>query len=308
MNFQREKLTVVFFSDRWALFGLHAALASLLANAKKACLNIVVFSDGLTGREKKLLMQTAKKFEGGHSLEIRDLVLFWPDGTPAYLGNMTANARIFLPSLLPDCDRVLYLDSDCIVQRDVGELLEMDGENPLKVVSYAPSEDSKNLAAVRTNVMNPGNLTHIFYSGFFLASLAKWREMGIQQRCLDLLVRLADTISCPDQVVLNIAFHGQWQPLDTSWNIMLWPHQPKVPVAKTEKVIWHLIFVPKPWYPLGRFAHGNFDVWHEWHKKTALARSPLSWIINYLTPRKHYMDFALTTFRLIAARMRKNSQ
>lgn len=298
-----EDLVVVLFSDRWALYGLHAALASLLAHAQSVCLRVIVFSDGLTSREKKLLRKTAGKFNGKHSFEIRDLNLKWPEGTPSFHGNLTTNARIFLPSLLPDCDRILYMDADIIVLRDVGELLQTPVGHPLSVVCYEPPEGHQDFAVIRANATGPGGRpSHMFYAGFFLTSLATWRELDISKRCAELLPRLSGTIKCPDLVVLNIAFHGRWHSLDPSWNTMLWPRQPKISSEKNGKVIWHFLGVPKPWYPLGRFAHGNFEIWNEWHKKTALARSPLSWIINYLTPRRHYMDFALETLRLIAAR------
>ncbi len=311
MDSSRKNLVVVFFSDRWMLYGLHAALASLLAHAKQVRLNVIVFSDGLTKREKKLLEKTAGTFIGGHSFEIRDLQLQWPEGTPTLRGNMTANARIFLPSLLPDQDEIVYLDSDIIVQRDVGELLETGDACPLKAVDFIPDEGHNDFTVLRAHVTAPDNVPRMFNSGVFVASLDKWRILGLQQKCVDLLVRLAKAgcfLDCPDQTILNIVFHGRWQCLDSTWNAVLRPHQPKVVDATDGKKIWHMLSVPKPWYPLGRLAYGNSHIWHAWHKKTALARSPLSWVINYLTPRWHYIAFASTTLRLIFARARGDGQ
>ena len=301
-----KNLTVVFFSDRWMLYGLHAALASLLAHAKRVRLDVIVFSDGLTKREKKLLEKTAAKFQGGHSFEIRDLNLQWPEGTPTLQGNLTALARVCLPSLLPDHDQVLYLDSDLIVQRDVGGLLETGDESPIKVVCE-PSllEGDEDFEVIRANIANPENASRMFNSGVFLASLAQWRGLDVQQRCVDLFARLSGKIRYADQTVLNIVFYWQWHELDSSWQTLLRPDQSKVPGAEARSTIWHFLSAPKPWYPLERFGSENAGIWRAWHKKTALARSPLSWVINYLTPRRMYITFIGTTLRKIAARVRK---
>jgi lipopolysaccharide biosynthesis glycosyltransferase len=306
MNEKHENLTVVFFSDRWMLFGLHAALVSLLSHAKAKPVRVIVFSDKLTDREKKLLRRTVASFESHHTFEIRELSISWPKEIQSFHGNMTANARIFLTTLLPDCDYCLYLDCDVLVLRDVNELCGFYDYHSALMANVATLHEHATDYAPFCEAVAPNQYPlSYFNSGIFFASLTKWRAMQVESCCLSYFRKFKTTrLVCPDQTILNIVLKDCVQKLDDSWNLFLPPQCAPVDSSVFGKTILHFVGLPKPWYPLGCLAHKNFFVWFKWFRQTAIARDPLSLLIQFCTPRKHFICHFLGTIRLIFSRIR----
>jgi len=138
------------------------------------------------------------------------------DGLPAIPGIPRVMwYRVFLPELLPDVDRVLYLDADTIVVDDLRPLWR----EPL-AGAY--------VAAV-TNVLEGGYARHpaelglpagqpYFNSGVLLFNLDEMRRGG----CTDAIVRYArdKRLRWPDQDALNVVLGERCLALHPRWNCM----------------------------------------------------------------------------------------
>lgn len=124
--------------------------------------------------------------------------------------------RILLPELLPEVDRVLYLDIDTIVT---------DRLEPLFAIDLAD-----NLLGAVTNVFmefhraRPGELgidpSEYFNSGVVLFNLTAARASGFTDGLLDLARARGHTFLWPDQDALNLAARGRWERLHPRWNCM----------------------------------------------------------------------------------------
>jgi lipopolysaccharide biosynthesis glycosyltransferase len=126
--------------------------------------------------------------------------------------------RIFLPELLTDIDRVLYLDADTIVVDDLASLWEI----PL---------DNAYLAAV-TNVFQPNHFGRpaqlglpgpnvYFNSGVLLMNLDEMRRDDCTAALRDFALRHSpQTIEWPDQDTLNVVLGRRRVPLHPRWNCM----------------------------------------------------------------------------------------
>jgi lipopolysaccharide biosynthesis glycosyltransferase len=124
--------------------------------------------------------------------------------------------RVFLPELLPDAARVLYVDCDTLAATDLAPLL-------------ASNLGGKALGAVR-NVFDRGQEDHAeriglprrdyFNSGVLLYDLDAWRRDGIGAQVLKLARERAAQLIWPDQDALNWALAGNWTPLPPRWNAM----------------------------------------------------------------------------------------
>ncbi|MCU1427040.1 MAG: LPS:glycosyltransferase [Actinomycetia bacterium] len=123
--------------------------------------------------------------------------------------------RIFLPELLPDVDRVLYLDADTLVVDELDSL-------------FAQPLDDAYVAAV-TNVLEPQFARRplqlglpvtqpYFNSGVLLFNLAAMRAGD----CTARIVRFAreETLLWPDQDALNVVLGGNCVHLHPRWNCM----------------------------------------------------------------------------------------
>lgn len=133
---------------------------------------------------------------------------------PVSFYNAAIYIRLLLPDLVPGGGRILYLDSDILINRPMASLLE----TPL----------AGNLAAAVVD----GGLPHVhamanarlgraagapyFNSGVLMFDLGTWREQGIGPHCIRTAQARQDY--WPDQDALNLVLDGRIKQLDARWN------------------------------------------------------------------------------------------
>ena len=143
--------------------------------------------------------------------------------------------RLRLPALLPQVDRILYLDVDTVVHRDLEALFDIDlGTKALAAVpdwpmlvgsetwpSFAIPYEGRRLrfAAYAREALGFGAdaATPYFNSGVLLMDLATWRRDDIAGLTLALLAKKPG-FYYPDQDALNAFFQGEIVALDARWN------------------------------------------------------------------------------------------
>jgi lipopolysaccharide biosynthesis glycosyltransferase len=125
--------------------------------------------------------------------------------------------RIFLPELLDDVERILYLDSDLIVVDSLAPLWELDLAGQW-------------VGAV-TNVFQPNHLhrpeelglagPHVYFNaGVLLMNLAEMRRDGRTKALLDYGVTNAAKLEWRDQDALNVVLGERRLELHPRWNVM----------------------------------------------------------------------------------------
>ncbi len=213
----------------------------------------------------------------------------------------TAYLRLLAARLLPDSiDKVIYLDSDVLVRRDLTELWEYDvqGQYCLAAVDIAcPFVDARQadpcfrksipyLAAI-SPIRNWRELgldgsAPYFNSGVMVINLKRWREERIENRLLDCLRKNSKYVWCWDQYALNVVFAGQWKLLPAKWNqgvhVFEYPDESHSPIEKSEflgmrddPALVHFTTEFKPWeyrpyHPLREQFFKRLDqtAWNGW--------------------------------------------
>ena len=145
--------------------------------------------------------------------------------------------RCSLPELLPNLNRIIYLDADLFVNRDIKELWDVD------ICEYC-------LAGVADEGVDIHNYPKIlnkypgikkesyFNAGVLYMNLKKLREFGnLKKLVVDFLVENPE-VGLPDQDALNVIFHNKVLYLDGSWNQFVFMHR-KDNVEKLDKAIFH---------------------------------------------------------------------
>lgn len=175
-------------------------------------------------------------------------------------------ARVLLPSLLPDVDRVLYLDADVIVTDDLAPLWEVDlGDHLFGAVTnpcYPGLPPSKELGlARREDYLN---------SGVLLMDLARMRAEGWVDELRNFAVAHPDN-PCPDQDALSARYHDRALRLHPRWNMQTicferpprrLPFPPgQIDEARARPAIVHFTGTAKPWHRQSRhpLAHRYFE-------------------------------------------------
>ena len=136
-----------------------------------------------------------------------------------YKVSLEAYARLLVPDLLIETDKIIYLDPDVIINQDLNFLFNIDLEN-----SY--------IAAVKD--FNPNSLIlfkkseickkseNYFNSGVMVMNLKKLREFNFTSKALDLLSQNKIKINFFDQDILNYFFSNNFFQLDPRWNVQLY--------------------------------------------------------------------------------------
>ena len=128
------------------------------------------------------------------------------------VASISALLKFLIPDLLSSLDKVLYLDGDLIVQKDLYELYSIDLED--NYVAAVP--DSSNL--YWKNNFNT-IVRNYFNSGVMVLNLKKMRENNIRDVLIETKRNLTDT-SLMDQNVFNIVFDGSVKTLPIKYNIL----------------------------------------------------------------------------------------
>ena len=124
-----------------------------------------------------------------------------------------ASFRLLLPELLPDLDRILYLDCDIIVRQDLARLWRETelGDNYMGVVYEAAIEGQAE--RFRAIGCDPARY---FNSGFLLMNLATMRAEKVSERLLEAC--RVPYLEFPDQDALNQVCLGRVLPLSPLYN------------------------------------------------------------------------------------------
>lgn len=157
-------------------------------------------------------------------------------------------------------ERVLYLDVDMLVRKDLSELWELDLQGaPLAAVQSV----NYPFAGTRGAVDDWAELgldprAPFFNAGFLLVDLPTWRRDRVAERALEYL-RSPHCGKGADQEALNVATSGGWVRVPPTWNQQtpmldnqhgahLFFDAEAIEEARTDPAIVHFQTRPKPWH------------------------------------------------------------
>lgn len=123
--------------------------------------------------------------------------------------------RLLLPDLLPQYEKIVYLDCDVIVKRDIKQLYDHDVSKVLLAAVWQYYYGGTRLPQFRNQK------TPYFNSGVMLINGKTWREDGCLQQALTLLKTMdQQLLQCPDQDVLNLLAMDRVLWLSPLWNCL----------------------------------------------------------------------------------------
>lgn len=124
-----------------------------------------------------------------------------------------ASFRLLLPGLLPEYDKIVYIDCDVIVRQNIGNLYQNTDleQNWLGVVFEAPIEQQAE--RFRALGCDPNRY---FNSGFLLMNLAQMRKENVSASLLEACK--VPYLEFPDQDALNQVCQGHILPLSPLYN------------------------------------------------------------------------------------------
>lgn len=177
-------------------------------------------------------------------------------GVPLW-GRMRATTytKLLLPELVPaTVEKLIWLDCDLIVRRDLGALWDV----PLEGLSVLAAQDavvpfvSSRFGVSRYRELGIPSDTPYFNAGVMVVDLAAWRRHAVAIQALAYVREQAEHVYFWDQEGLNAVLAGRVGALDQRWNRSV-----AAALAGDETWIVHVTGSLKPWE-----YHGYDDV-HE---------------------------------------------
>lgn len=259
-------MDIAFCVNRLGLIGLGATVCSLIRNcSKQENLNIWFFCTNLSLKDKLKLedLLRLEKYKGEFNfIDFDALTLF--GGFNSLHGDWTAYGRLIISDYI-EADRVLYLDSDLIVELDVLQLEDFEfGEHILAAVGGGEFGFALGNQFYVTQIGLSPKLEY-FNSGVLLLNLIEWRAKDIKERCFEIARQHQLNLPSHDQSILNIYCKGNFAHLPLSFNCQWIAGYPKPNIS--DKMILHFVGSPKPWDPLGFIIHKGYKTWMQYNAK-----------------------------------------
>ncbi|SEB09258.1 glycosyltransferase family 8 protein [Pedobacter hartonius] len=220
----KNNISIVVASDNHYAILIAALLKSIEINHKTAeHIDFYIIDDGISAKNKQKIID---------SLQSDVITVRWfekhaiiPEGVSIPVDKsafpLTTYLRLFAPyALPPDVERLIYLDVDTIVMKDISLLWNADLNG---CTIGAVLDVGKTVDCAWGGIPNYKDLgllpsTKYFNAGIMLIDVIRWREEEISKKVIDALRTYAEHVVLVDQYGLNVVFANRWQELDPRWN------------------------------------------------------------------------------------------
>ena len=243
------------------MFGV--VVTSVGINVTSDDVMMYLLHNGLKRSTVKRLQKIADRYNVGlRFLEIDlEILKYCPVDDKIHYGNIMMYARLLLPSMLPNLDKVIYLDCDLVVCKDLQSLWETDVND--MAVAMAPDlwyQDKGTLSrlGINNNYLN---------SGVIVMNLDYWRKHDVQNRLLSYIIDKGKELIYNDQDALNVILQKERWQLPVKYNVTPYyfnrnlDNYPKemheeIREARINPIIFHFLGNIKPW-SLGCYVPGK---------------------------------------------------
>lgn len=230
-----DAISVVLAADDYYTPYVSTLLGSLSKHVNtKDIYDITVFHKNITPANQKLLVSGVEGKKNIHLRfcdmsgrldEFEGLATKWHITVETYF-------RLFIPEIMAKYEKVLYLDGDMIIKRDIAELFREDVDGYLlaacRDIDMAGVYTS-NLVEAENNI-NRDMKKHIdevvkledpygyFQAGVLLLNLGEMRKLHSTKEYLDIAMK--QKWEYLDQDILNYIAQGRVKYLDLKWNVL----------------------------------------------------------------------------------------
>ncbi len=288
-------MNILYVSNDNGILLLGVSLTSLfINNSDVENLRVFVVDDMISASNKRLLIECANQFGRYISFiempNIEKLI-----GIEPPKGKWPANVfcRLFTPTLFgldSSVDKVLYLDIDTIIDRNISELWNVD------LVNYACGAVLECMGNLHKKAIGLGRSIPYLNSGMLLVSVQKWKEHELELKCRTYLIDNQYSLEYPDECVLNGVLNGAFKILPPEYNLTtlkcafdyrelkmyrksnVMYKEDEYCNAKNRPVIIHFtnsFMVDRPWMIDSNMLHPFSKLWMSYKEKSLWKDKPL---------------------------------
>ena len=270
-----NKVSVAFITDRHYIIPTVVAVTSLLCNKKPdTYYDIYIIAADLSDDDTEKFLELRGSGAGIHVIKA-SLERFkgMRESISGYI-TFAVYLKFDLPDLIPDQDKVLYLDSDIIIQKDLSEFFETNIKDDYAGVV-------KDIALIDNEL----NIKNYFNAGVMLLNLKLMRKNGASG-ALHNIAASSGRLKFMDQDCFNLFFNNKVKLFPAIYNCfynLFLEQKEKYTIEsinkcfetdyssldnlKRESYIIHLVGSDKPWVYYNSIFAGE---WDEYFKKSPL--------------------------------------
>lgn len=218
----QNEIVVTTVTDEAYLLNCYVSVFSIIKVANPNNIyKIFVFTTNVPQRQRKKLESLSSEYVFVKCMDIAKVVRNF-DLRETEQFPVSIYYRFFIPLILPNYKKVLYVDTDICVLRDVAELYKTDLEGcVMGVVHDVPCEHLK------IHDLKIGNLDcrKTFNSGVLLIDIEAFEREHIREKCMALLLEdykeIKRKLIYPDNDALNLILYEKCKILNDAWNFQV---------------------------------------------------------------------------------------
>ncbi len=208
-------MNIVYTSDDNFVPQISAGMASVMENNRNSSVHFYIMSKGITDDHKKMLRSFTALY--GQKIDIIELPSMEQlCGRKIDTGgwNDIVLSRLFLDSLLPEeVDKVLYLDGDTIVRKDIHTFYSTDLSEYVLAAAVEPTVPKD-----RKEVLGLSADANYYNAGVLLINLRLWKERDTGHRILQYFEDHGGQLFANDQDAINGCLHDEILSVSFTYN------------------------------------------------------------------------------------------
>ena len=260
---EERVIPIAMATDNNYVYPTLVSVTSILENKNKDTkVNFhIMLSGKVTGENKEKFKKLIKHYPDC-SIDLIDMGDRFSSART--LGHITTPTyyRLSLPSLLPEYDKILYIDGDTVITKDLWEMFNTDIEDYYVVgvpdlgVGALSEEDKKDYAK-RLGIYD---MEQYINAGVLLMNTKMMRKDNLEEKFNGYIPTLVERrVSYADQEVINAVCYGKIKLLNPMYNAQLWCDFSDMPT------ILHWVGGNKPW------KNKNVRFYSEWKRYRYIA-------------------------------------
>lgn len=214
-------------SDEYAPFAGIVIQSIIYNSSPEKKYDLVILSDDMTVANRRRIIMSAENYDN-ISVRILDISKVVKDIEFYTWAHFTKNTyyRLLTPDIFEHYHKVIYLDSDIIVNEDIAKLYDEDIDGyymaaayDTHVVSYCTRKPALEQREYNINTLKMNNPEEYFQCGVSLYNIDEMKknyEKGY-------LIKQAqeNTLRWLDQDLVNMLFYGKIKKIPNKWNVMV---------------------------------------------------------------------------------------
>ena len=218
-----NKIPIAMATDNNYVYPTIVAMVSMLENKNESThLDFHIMISGQVSKENRDRLKKLSKFYKGCSVELIDMKNSFNNSyiTPSHITRATYY-RLLLPSILSGYDKVLYLDGDIIVTRDLWDMYSTDIKDKYIGAVRALGEITWKLGYAPDYAKRLGvkDMDQLINAGILIMNLQKMREDNMEKKFNDFIPTLKSRrLYLNDQDVLNATCYDKIRFISPEYN------------------------------------------------------------------------------------------